>query len=275
MFDKIRKILGAPQKVKRLSKQVETLERDVDCLRSRLDLDPSLLQRFFLDRSSAAYQDVYSKDNPLVTICIATYNRSELLVDRSVKSALSQSYNNIEVLVVGDCCVDDTESKLNRIIDPRLRFVNLPSRGTYPEDPLLRWMVAGTAPVNYALENAKGDFITHLDDDDEYLPDRIEKLLQVIRETHADIVWHPFWAENQYGKWRVKECSEFKKGQVTTSSVLYHRWFKRIPWDINAYRYREPGDWNRFRKFEYLGAKSAFCPKPLLRHYMERTQISK
>ena len=275
MLTKIRNILEAPRQIKRLSKHLEALEDDVDGLRSRLDLDPELLERFFMDRASSEYQDAYNRENPLVTICIATYNRGHLLMERSVRSALNQSYQNLEVLVVGDCCADDTEELLRSITDPRLRFVNLPRRGDYPADPMLRWMVAGTSPVNYALEQAKGEFVTHLDDDDEFPSERIERLLHFIRDTRADIVWHPFWAENQDGKWRLKECSEFKKGQVTTSSVFYHHWFKRIPWDIDAYRYREPGDWNRFRKFKYLGAKAVRCSEPLLRHFMERSQVNR
>lgn len=275
MFTKIKMLLDSTHQVKRLSKRIESLEDDLNVLRSRLDLDSELLECFFLDRSSSEYQGAYSRQNPLVTICIATYNRGRLLLERSVKSALGQTYKNLEVLVVGDCCVDDTEALLGAITDPRLRFVNLPRRGSYPEDPMLRWMVAGTAPVNYALEKARGEFITHLDDDDEFPPQRIEKLLSFIQETRADIVWHPFWAEKQDGKWKLKECLDFKSGQVTTSSVFYHHWFARIPWDIDAYRYREPGDWNRFRKFKYLGAKAVRYPEPLLRHYKERNQVSR
>lgn len=58
-------------------------------------------------------------------------------------------------------------------------------------------------------------------------------------------------------------------GQVTTSSIFYHSWFRQIPWDIQAYRHREPGDWNRLRKMAYLGVKAGRFPDPLLWHYKE------
>ena len=68
------------------------------------------------------------------------------------------------------------------------------------------------------------------------------------------------------------EC--FRKNQVTTSSVFYHAWLKRIPWDPKAYQYREPGDWNRFRKFRFLGARVVRHPECLLKHHRERNNAS-
>ena len=70
--------------------------------------------------------------------------------------------------MVGDCCTDDTAERISHIRDDRLRFVNLSERGRYPEEPYLRWMVAGTVPFNHALSLTRGQFVTHLDDDDEY-----------------------------------------------------------------------------------------------------------
>jgi hypothetical protein len=93
-----------------------------------------------------------------------------------------------------------------------------------------------------------------------------------IKTTQADIVYHPFWSQVDDRTWGLNKAEGFSKGYVTTSSVLYHHWFKCIPWDMNAYKYREPGDWNRFRKFHYLGALSSRYPEPLLKHYRERSQ---
>ncbi len=198
-----------------------------------------------------------------------------MVVNRCIKSILNQDYENLEVIVVGDCCTDNTEKLIREINDQRLQFLNLPQRGNYPTNPEWRWMVAGTVPFNEALKLARGDFITHLDDDDEYSPDRIGKLVHFIQQGCYDFIWHPFWGETLSGKWKLNSGDFFRKEQVTTSSSFYHKWFKRIPWDINAYRYNEPGDWNRFRKFKYLEAKTARFPEPLLRHFKERNQSQK
>ncbi len=94
-------------------------------------------------------------ENPLVTIRIATYNRGQLVADRAIASAVAQTYPNLEILVVGDHCDAATEMAVKSVDDPRIKFINLAERGRYPADPTLRWMVAGTTPMNAALAVAR------------------------------------------------------------------------------------------------------------------------
>ena len=240
--------------------------------RSARDLGLGAGAEFRRARATRDYQAAYDKPSPLVSICIATYNRAQLLRERSLRSSMEQTYQNIEIIVVGDACTDETAEAMAQVADPRVRFVNLEQRGDYPSERELRWMVAGSAPVNHALSIARGDFITHLDDDDEHAPDRVEQLLSRIRETRVDILYHPFRCETPDGDWYVNEAASFDLGRVTTSSIFYHSWFRRLGWDPLAYRYREPGDWNRLRKFAFLGAHRVRHPAVLLSHYRERNQ---
>ena len=243
-----------------------------DRYRSARDLGLGAGKEFRRARATPEFQAAFNNPNPLVSICIATYNRARLLRERSLRSSLEQTYQNIEIIVVGDACTDETADAMAQVTDPRVRFVNLAQRGDYPSEPELRWMVAGTAPVNHALSIARGDFITHLDDDDEHVPDRVEQLLSRIRESRADILYHPFRCETPEGDWYVNEAASFDFERVTTSSIFYHNWFRHIAWDPLAYRYLEPGDWNRLRKFAFLGARGVRHPAVLLSHYRERNQ---
>lgn len=270
----IKNLIPGYRKTQKLQTYFDELRLELDNLKSKMDLSVVIQDSFYDERASNSYLQCYSRHEPLVSVCVATYNRGELLVERCIKSIIAQTYKNLEIIVVGDCCTDDTAARVAQIADTRLIFHNLERRGSYPNQAEQRWMVAGSTPMNYALQLAQGDFITHLDDDDCYVPDRIEKLTAFIQAQKADLVWHPFWNETANGGWLLNDCPQYRKGCLTTSSVLYHNWFKRIPWDIEAYRYLEPGDWNRFRKIRYLGAKSARYPEPLLRHYRERSQRS-
>lgn len=240
--------------------------------RSLKDLGISARSEFLKERKGAAYQAAFDDPEPLVTVSIATFNRGALLTERSIPSILAQTYRNIDVVVVGDGCTDDTAERMAAIDDPRVRFENLAEHGRYPDDPDRRWMVAGTVSVNRSLELARGAFVTHLDDDDEHDPSRIEKLLATIRRERADLVYHPFRYEMPDGSWRTNEAERFALGRVTTSSIFYHRRLARIPWNIEAWKYAEPGDWNRLRKIRFLGIKSVRHPETLLTHYRERNQ---
>ena len=265
-------------KIKRLRellqnlRQVESMQRELELLKNRTDVPSVWFDELEAERKSALYQTLYSKDRPLVTVCIATFNRSQLLCERSLRSIREQSYTNLEIIVVGDNCTDDTPQRLGKIRDNRIRFVNRASRGDYPTEPFRRWCVAGTSALNDALNLATGDFITHLDDDDWHMPDRLEKLLAFTQTNRLELAYHPFFYETIDGDWNVNPAERFAIKNVTTSSVFYTSFFKRIHWDIHAHLLGEPGDWNRLRKFAYLGARLDRFPEPLLKHFREKNQ---
>ena len=115
-----------------------------------------------------------------------------------------------------------------------------------------------------------GDLITHLDDDDEYTPDRVGRLVRLLQESRAELVWHPFWwQEEPAAEWSLNEAESFAFTKVTTGSVMYLSWFKRVSWDPLAVRYGAPADWTRYRTMRDMGVRSMRYPEPLLRHYKE------
>jgi cellulose synthase/poly-beta-1,6-N-acetylglucosamine synthase-like glycosyltransferase len=83
-------------------------------------------------RETEAYRLFYRVTLPLVTVCITTADRADVLRERALASMLRQSYRNIEVIIVGDCCEDNTEQVIAALNDSRFTFVNLPERGPYP-----------------------------------------------------------------------------------------------------------------------------------------------
>lgn len=100
-------------------------------------------------------------DTPLVSTVIPTRNRPEL-VKRAVLSALNQTYSNIEVVVVVDGPDPLTSQQLKELSDSRLRVIVLPeSEG-------------GSGARNAGVQAARGSWIAFLDDDDEWMPSKIE-----------------------------------------------------------------------------------------------------
>ncbi|MGN9778249.1 glycosyltransferase family 2 protein [Micromonospora sp. H33] len=98
---------------------------------------------------------------PDVSVVIPTCDRPDL-VTRAVRSALAQSVAEIEVIVVVDGADADTQAALAAIPDPRLRVLPLPERSGAPN------------ARNVGVQAARARWTAFLDDDDEWLPRKLE-----------------------------------------------------------------------------------------------------
>ena len=201
------------------------------------------------------FENNYTKKNktPLVSVCIPTYNRGPILIDRAIKSALSQTYENIELIVVGDCCTDNTEELLAKIKDPRLKFFNMKKRERhYPQNIENHWFVGGAAPANKAMDLATGSWIARLDDDDTWSKDHVEKLLKFAIDGDLEFVSALYEAERFGERKVVQGTMALDKYYTRTDSInspkiggvstwLYRSYLKGMKYNLNCYR----KEWNR------------------------------
>lgn len=112
---------------------------------------------------------------PKVTIVLATYNRPQALA-YAIRSALWQTLSDWELLVIGDSCEDETAHVVAQFQDPRIRYMNLKDR--FGEQ-------SGPNSVGMAL--AKSPFIAFLNHDDLWLPDHLERGLEVLESKGGDL----------------------------------------------------------------------------------------
>ena len=121
-------------------------------------------------------------DFPLVSIYIPTHNRCDLL-KRAIESVFKQSYKNIELLVVDDASSDETNDYLKSLqhdlIEVKVFRLEQPQ--------------GACTARNLAIKHAKGQFVTGLDDDDEFLPNRITDLVVNYNENYAFVCTGFLW----------------------------------------------------------------------------------
>lgn len=117
-----------------------------------------------------------NSNTPLVSVVIPTHGRPEL-VKRAVGSALDQTFLSLEVIVVIDGVDADTTNALSTIQDPRLHTICLAER------------VGGAEARNTGVRSSQGSWIAFLDDDDEWLPQKLEKQLAVARTLPGEFVF--------------------------------------------------------------------------------------
>jgi succinoglycan biosynthesis protein ExoO len=113
--------------------------------------------------------------NPEVSVIIPAYN-TEAYIVQAIQSALRQTEENLEVIVVDDASTDATVELAKSFLDKRLKvLVNEQNLGQ-------------NGALNRGLKEAKGKWVALLDADDWYAPERLEKLLQVAYTEDADLI---------------------------------------------------------------------------------------
>jgi GT2 family glycosyltransferase len=125
----------------------------------------------------------------LVSVVIPTYNRVDT-IERAIDSALMQDYSPLEVVVVGDGVGDEiSELVLRRCReDRRVRYV---------------WKENGGVCTarNRGLLEARGEFIAMLDDDDYWLPGKLQRQVSILeRHPEVSLIWSDFDAVNPAGE---------------------------------------------------------------------------
>lgn len=121
--------------------------------------------------------------NKLVSVCINAYNAEKYIL-KTIDSVINQSYKNLQIIVVDDCSTDDTYNLVKSIDDDRIELYKTDFNSHISN------------ACNETFKHIKGDYVAHLDADDLWTPDKIEKQVKFLEEnseygacfTHADII---------------------------------------------------------------------------------------
>lgn len=207
------------------------------------------------------YEHMYGNldENPLVSIIIATYNRGRLLVNRTLPSIFDQTYQNFEVVIVGDHCIDNTPKLLEQVCDHRVRFHDLRKRGAYPYDPTDRWFVQGVAPRNMGLSLAKGKWFTWISDDDILLPHHFESLLRFAQKGNYEFVSAAYTFEKN-GMIVTQDASDFSPRVGGMQTWMYRSYLKCYKWNIHSWRkkWNKPCDYDLQYRMYNTGVRMGF-----------------
>lgn len=111
---------------------------------------------------------------PRVSVIIPTYNRSRVL-RHAIASVLAQTFQDFELLVMGDCCTDDSAAVVAGFADPRVRWFNLAANSGHQ-----------STPNNEGLRQAGGELIAYLGHDDLWMRHHLQTLTEAM-DAGADI----------------------------------------------------------------------------------------
>lgn len=149
-----------------------------------------------------------------VSVIIPTYKRPDTL-DRAIKSVLNQTYPLVEVVVVDDNNPDTegrrlTEAKMAEFVDnSRVKYI----KHEYNKN--------GSAARNTGARAASGDYVAFLDDDDEYLPKKIETQLNALEG--RDEEWaccYSRYGTKKAGEKKHIESNEHREGHLYLEALM-------------------------------------------------------
>lgn len=120
--------------------------------------------------------------SPFISIIIPCFNAEDCL-ERSVRSVINQTFQDFEIIIINDASTDSSLKKAKTLAytDSRIKIINLKTNG------------GPSIARNTGIKEAKGEWISILDADDAFMPERLEVLTSHITNSNLDII-----ADNQY-----------------------------------------------------------------------------
>lgn len=106
---------------------------------------------------------------PTISVIIPAYN-AEKTIKQTIESVLNQTFNDFELIVINDGSQDSTMEILGSISDPRLKVFSYPNSGV-------------ATSRNRGISSAFGEYISFLDADDLWTPDKLEVQLKALQES--------------------------------------------------------------------------------------------
>jgi len=190
---------------------------------------------------------------PEISIITSTYNRKKEL-KRCIRSILAQSYKDFELIVVDDCSDYNVKKLCQSFKDERIRFFKTDENFGHDGQP-----------KNIGIREARGKYITFLDDDDEYRPDALKILRTYLVETGVDVVYGDYLNHLPGGKRSPGWSVDFN-----ISRLLQHNYISMCVTMLKAEKLKAIGgfdeavpkykDWNCFLRLFKSGCDFLHIP---------------
>jgi glycosyltransferase involved in cell wall biosynthesis len=139
---------------------------------------------------------------PKISVIIPVYNAEETIKE-TLKSVLSQTFSQFEIIVINDGSQDKTLEIVSRILDPRLKVLSYPNAGV-------------SVSRNRGISQAAGEYVSFLDADDLWTPDKLETQLKALQANPQAAVAYS-WTD-----W-IDESGQFLRsgGHITVNGDVY------------------------------------------------------
>lgn len=162
----------------------------------------------------------------VVSVCVCIYN-NEQYVAQCIESIQNQNYSNLEIVLVDDGSTDRSGQIVDEYAakDNRIKAIHQGNSGF-------------SGARNACLDNATGDFLAFVDSDDTIMPDFVDYMLSIQRQTGADIVI----SKNCFTNVNMQQVSEDHIVEWSPDMAIAEFFYPRVPL----------GSWNKLYRRDFL-----------------------
>jgi glycosyltransferase involved in cell wall biosynthesis len=151
---------------------------------------------------------------PTVSVIIPTYQRAHW-VSEAIESVLAQTYKDYEIIVVNDGSTDNTAEVLNQF-QGKIKIIEQENKGV-------------SAARNIAIRNSQGQYIAFLDDDDIWLPSKLEKQILILESNDKiGLLYSDLFYFNEQGTFPNTKSQNYPIHTACISWMLFLNWNMRI-----------------------------------------------
>jgi len=155
--------------------------------------------------------------NELISVIVPVYNVEKYL-SRCLDSIINQTYKNLDIILIDDGSTDKSAliCQEYKNIDKRIKVIHQENRGL-------------SGARNTGIDNAEGDYYVFIDSDDEILPEMIETLYAISKETNADIsICHMHYVKENEEIKRNNKCQPIILVDENKFNLIYTNWMLAV-----------------------------------------------
>lgn len=213
-------------------------------------------------------------ENRLISVIIPTYKRPYSMIEKAINSVLGQTYNNLELIIVDDSPESfdnrkEIEYNISLINDKRIKYIKH------------KINKGACAARNTGINHSKGEYIAFLDDDDEWLYNKLEEQMCYLDNYSLDMV-SCYWIECKDNSERTVKINKEYNGNTEYEKLLNGNYIgstsfvliKRLCFDecgLFNESLKSCQDWDmwiRISKKFNIG----YVDKPLVKYYIHNSE---
>jgi len=181
LYQSIRWQLTRPlRNIRWLLKSLRRMINSFFCITYEPDVEPKISQGFGGEKLQVPDEN---GDDPLISIVIPVYNacrHDKKFILCALESIANQSYKKIELIIVDDGSTDDSREICDDFLSTR---PDLPARYFSKKNG------GQSSARNYGIKNCSGEYVAFLDQDDEWYPDKLERIVPWLRNKSIDMLY--------------------------------------------------------------------------------------